>query len=58
MKFVLTRNKGIDLILKLVARYFDVGPLAIVDKKNRKVDLVVCSGPVVVVIPEVEGEYG
>jgi hypothetical protein len=30
-KFMLTRDKGVDLILKLAARWFDVGLLPVVD---------------------------
>lgn len=56
---MLTRDKSVNLILELSSPDFDGGkPLAIVDEEDRKVDLMVSSGPVVSIIPKIKCEDG
>lgn len=59
MQLMLASNEMVDLFAKLFAAHLDTGlPLPIVDKQDRQVNVIVCRSPVVVVIPDVEGEDG
>jgi hypothetical protein len=56
---MLTRDKSVNLILEVSPPDFDEGkPLAIIDEEDRKVDLMVSSGPVVSIIPKIKSEDG
>lgn len=59
VELVLACDESVDLVTKRLAAHLDTGePLPIIDEKHGKVDFVVSRGPVVAVIPDVEGEDG
>jgi hypothetical protein len=57
---MLACDDTVDFVAKLATAYLFDGRRTppVINKNNGKVDLVVCCGPVVVVIPDVEDEDG
>lgn len=57
MAFMLLRDKFVHLVLEIPASYLDGGiSLAIVNMKDRKINLMVSRGPVLSIIPEIESK--